>query len=465
MTYDNDQTVIRPRPGYRPGTGVNPPLWRDTTAPPPPPPPPFTEPSPLARGTISPQSVESYSWNILVNAAAPLFFLATQIRNTASHSDLLGLRERFIRDLGRFDQESRRSGEPAELLRDARYALCTFVDEAVLNTPWGSDSTWQEESLLSTFFNETWGGDRFFTILDQAKQQPGRTYALLEILFICLMLGFEGKYHVLDRGKARLEEVRDDLYQILRAQRSEFERALSPHWQGVAIEGRRISDHLPLWALAAIAAALLTAIYLAFRMALGGATYPVFDSLSRIGRDALSTPPVEIHKPEPTEVLITEQSTPSPEPSPPPVSKLRWTDLLGPQIDAGLLSVKQEGLRSLIQINSDTLFPSGSATVEERFIPILAKIAQALDTVSGHIQIIGHSDNVPIHTVRFPSNWELSRERAVNVQRQFDKYIRVGSRMTTEGRADTEPLTLNDTPANRALNRRVEILLFEHESP
>ena len=445
---DFSKTVIRPRPGFRPGQAQH----AGGSDPPPAPVPPIAEQIPHIDG---PGALDSRSWNRLVEAASPLFLLATQVRNTTSYPDVMGLRERFVADLARFDQISRRSGEPAELLADTRYALCTFVDETVLNTPWGSESKWQEESLLSTFFSETWGGDRFFHILDEAKQQPARNIALLEVLFVCLVLGFEGKYHVLERGRARLEEVQDDLFRILRAQRGELERELSPHWRGVDSSSNRISSYLPLWVLAAIATALLISIYLAFRFALSGAAYPVFDALSRIGRDRLQQDPVEL-------VAFVEPVAEPQEP-PPPVSKLRLTELLRPEIDLNLLSVKQDGLKSLIRIHTDTLFSSGSATVAPRFFSILERIARALDQVEGKIWVIGHSDNVPIHTLQFPSNWELSRARAVNVMTEMSKYIRNPTRLTPEGRADTEPVAPNKTASDRALNRRVDVILFELE--
>jgi type VI secretion system protein ImpK len=381
-----------------------------------------------------------------------LFFRATQIRNTATNDDIYGLRSQFVDDLAEFDRRSRLSGEPAELLADARYALCTFVDETVLNTPWGSQSKWQEESLLSTFFNETWGGDRFFSILDRAKQQPARNLALLEVLFLCLVLGFEGKYHVLERGRARLEEITDDLFRILRAQRGDLDRELSPHWHGVESEGNNISSYLPLWVLASIAAALLVSLYLAFRFALSGTAYPIFDKLSELGRERLDVIPSELDVATPLPVVVA-----------PPVSKLRLYELLKPELELNLLAVEQDGLRSLIRIKSDTLFRSGSATVEARFIPIFERIGKAVDQVAGKVWVIGHSDNVPIRTVHFPSNWELSRARAANVIAELSRHIRDANRLTPEGRADTEPVVPNDTAANRALNRRVEIIVLEQE--
>lgn len=444
---DGSKTVIRPRPGFRPPSGgAVEPSFADRRSSPPEAPLPTARPEPA--GTVAGLS------SPLIEAASPVLFRATQIRNTATNSDVYGLRARFVNDLAAFDQRSRQSGEPAELLTDARYALCTFVDETVLNTPWGSQSKWQEESLLSTFFNETWGGDRFFSILDRAKQQPARNLALLELLFVCLVLGFEGKYHVLERGRARLEEVIDDLFRILRAQRGDLDRELSPRWRGVETDGKGVASYLPLWVLASVAGALLVSLYLAFRFALSGTAYPVFDKLSGLGRERLEVIPSE---------LMVATSVPEPVVVVPPVSKLRLYELLKPEIELNLLSVEQDGLRSLIRINSDTLFRSGSATVEARFIPIFERIGKAIDQVAGKVWVIGHSDNVPIRTVQFPSNWELSRARAANVIAELSRHIRDASRLTPEGRADTEPVAANDSPANRALNRRVEIIVREQE--
>lgn len=457
---DISSTVIRPRPGGRPLSEPQSrqPAFEDRRHPLPPRIPGVAPQNrdPLPRSPSIPPLTNvsgDGKHSPLVEAAAMLFFRVTQVRHTASEIDVYSLRRDFVEDLAVFDQRAQQSSESPELITQARYALCTFADETVLTTPWGNQSRWQEESLLSTYFNETWGGDRFFAILDHAKQQPGRTIALLEVLFVCLMLGFEGKYHVLERGRSRREEVIDDLFRIIRSVRGDPESELSPHWRGAETEARVISDYLPLWVFAAVALALLMALYLAFRFALSGAAYPVFDQLAHIGRE-----PLEI-------VQAQAQAAPSQvvtEPPPPPVSQLRLSDLLRAELNDGILSVEQDGLRSLIRINSDTLFRSGSATVESKFIPILQKIGDVVNQVTGRILVVGHSDNIPIKTLQFPSNWELSRARAVNVMKELGQRLTHPDRLTPEGRADTEPLVANDTPANRAKNRRVEIYLFEN---
>ncbi|MBS1212838.1 MAG: ompA, partial [Proteobacteria bacterium] len=127
---DPSKTVIRPRPGFRPPpSDTGQPSFSDRRSPPP------EAPLPVIRADQ--REAVADLWNPLIEAASPLFFRATQIRNTATNDDIYGLRSQFVDDLAEFDRRSRLSGEPAELLADARYALCTFVDETVLNTPWG----------------------------------------------------------------------------------------------------------------------------------------------------------------------------------------------------------------------------------------------------------------------------------------------------------------------------------------
>lgn len=436
FSQDPSATIIRPSPGRRAGS-------------------PSLRPMPQRQGPQPPAppiAVTGHGSHTLVQSATALLVLVTQIRNTVSYPDITGLRQHFIAELARFEQVSQHP-QTAPLSNDARYALCTFIDEAVLNTPWGSESQWQEQSLLSTFFNETWGGDRFFAILDQAKQQPARCLPLLELLFVCLMLGFEGKYRVLDRGRSRLDEIQDDLSSIIRRQQGDSDRELAPNWRGVTSEAGHLSGFMPLWVLAMVAAALLLSMYLAFRLALSDASYPVFDTLSRLGRDRLAMPAMELT------TAVAAEPPPAPQ-----VSKLQLHDILKPEIELNLLTVEQDGLKSKIRINADSLFRSGSAHVEKRFVPIFERIGKALDQVEGRIWVIGHSDNVPIHTLQFPSNWELSRARAVNVMQALAQHLSDPKRMTPEGRADTEPVAPNDSPENRARNRRVEIILFEQET-
>jgi len=102
-------------------------------------------------------------------------------------------------------------------------------------------------------------------------------------------------------------------------------------------------------------------------------------------------------------------------------------------------------------------FPSGSDQIKKEFIPMLAKIARELQTDTSRIVVVGHTDNRPIFSARFPSNWHLSQARAKNVADILLAAAPLRARVSYEGRADKEPIAPNDTAANRARNRRIDI--------
>ena len=106
----------------------------------------------------------------------------------------------------------------------------------------------------------------------------------------------------------------------------------------------------------------------------------------------------------------------------------------------------------------DTLFDPGSADVASRARPLFDRVAAALNQVPGHVLISGHTDNQPIRSLRFPSNWHLSKERAESVRKLLAVSV-TPDRLTAEGRAETEPVADNSSAESRARNRRVEIML------
>ncbi|MGZ5233204.1 MAG: type VI secretion system protein TssL, long form, partial [Burkholderiales bacterium] len=154
--------------------------------------------------------------------------------------------------------------------------------------------------------------------------------------------------------------------------------------------------------------------------------------------------------------LKTEPPAPPPVPAPQP----RLAGLLAEDIARGTVAVRDDVDRSVITILGDGLFAAGSSTISREFEPVLGRIGDALERVPGHVRVIGHTDNKPIRSPRFPSNWHLSEERARNVAQMLTRQVRDPQRLTAEGRAEAEPVAPNDTPANRARNRRVEITLL-----
>ena len=128
------------------------------------------------------------------------------------------------------------------------------------------------------------------------------------------------------------------------------------------------------------------------------------------------------------------------------------------EIAKGYVSIETEGVKIIIHIMEKASFESGFADIREEFRPVLSKISHLLGDNAGSVTVSGHTDNVPISNQRFRSNWELSTSRAVSVAHELLAGPAIDPvRVMVAGHADTRPLASNDSFANRARNRRVEI--------
>ncbi|MFN3235962.1 MAG: flagellar motor protein MotB [Pseudomonadales bacterium] len=135
---------------------------------------------------------------------------------------------------------------------------------------------------------------------------------------------------------------------------------------------------------------------------------------------------------------------------------------LSEQIKEGALEVETEGRKITIRVKEKGSFKSGSATLNEEFLPTLAVIRNVVAGTPGQISIEGHSDSIPINTRAFGSNWALSSARAVSVAHGlFEGGYLKEQRFSVKGYAETRPLVANDTAENRAQNRRVEIVISQ----
>ena len=138
--------------------------------------------------------------------------------------------------------------------------------------------------------------------------------------------------------------------------------------------------------------------------------------------------------------------------------------MLEQEIDEGLLDVEREKTKIIIRIQEKGSFPSGRATLNPEFFEVISKITSVIANTPGNIIVAGHTDNIPISTARFRSNWELSSARAVTVVHAMLSNAALDeNRFLIQGYADSKPLVPNDTRENRALNRRVELIIQRGE--
>ncbi len=380
--------------------------------------------------------------NPLESAASALLAIISRLYNSPSHSSPEKLKQKLVEEIKSFNLSAEKAGYEQETIVDARYALCTTIDEAVFNTPWGYQSGWGEHSLLSMFHQEVSGGDQFFYKLKELGQNPSKHLDLLELKYVCMALGFQGRYRIVDSGKEKLSQIRSWLSELIRKQRGSTEALLSPHWRGVETHKKSLAKTIPIWVTLAIASALLLAVFMGLYSLLNTKAEPVKREIVK-----LDVPEVPV-APKITEIEAIRAELPI------EISK-EYVDVRPRENDG----------RTLIELRGDRgLFASGSDRVTPQREPLIKRIATiiAVPEYDFHsIRVIGHTDNVPIrNSIRFADNFALSKARASTVKEMLQEFApNLKNRISVQGKGDIEPLDARATKDARAKNRRVEIIL------
>jgi type VI secretion system protein ImpK len=398
--------------------------------------------------------------NPLVAAAGPVLAAAVRIAGDRGRApDIDRLRAAMVAAVRKFETEALATGLDTRSLRAARYALCATVDDIVLSTPWGSTSNWAQQSMTSIFHNEVTGGERFFTILTEMQQDLGHHEAVVELMYICMSLGMVGRYRVMPRGMAALTELREGVYNTLRQRRGEFERELSPQWRGIDAGARSLSQRVPIWVLGVVTLGLAGVMFVGFTFLLASVSDVAFAELYavpprgtvNIPRAVPPPPAPVIAAPAPAQVAAVT----------PAQSNLaqRLREFLAPEIKAGLVEVFQDAQTITVRLAGRNMFGSGQAVLAPNYPPLLTRIGDALNTEPGRVMVNGYSDNQPIRTARFPSNFELSQARADAVAAILKQRLKDPARAQSRGKGDAEPIASNATEEGRTQNRRTEIVL------
>ena len=414
----HDATVIRPRPGAG-KRGVSDPLGARPTM------------MPMPAAAPLPESAReglAIGLNPLVQAASPLLRLAGHARSATSSLDIPDLRRQALEDIRTFEERARAAGVPHEIVLAARYVLCATVDEAVMSTPGGSQSEWAQNPLLIALHREAWGGEKFFEMLDRISRDPGRHIDLMELQYVCLALGFMGKYHMMDRGHDRLAEVRAGLYRTIRSQRGKPPTELALRWRGLEDRRNPLMRYIPWWVAAIGVLAILISAFTIYQSRLARLAEPIRVELAKAD---LQTP-----------VLVP------PRPSDPTLKQL-----LAPEERRGAVQIDEAGARTTVTLLGADLFASGRAELNPTYTETLKAIAAALNRVPGRVEVNGHTDDQPLRSFRYRDNYELSRERAVSVVDVLKDTINSPSRLRVQGKGSSEPKY-----GDRARNRRVEII-------
>jgi len=218
---------------------------------------------------------------------------------------------------------------------------------------------------------------------------------------------------------------------------------------------------LPLWAVAAAAATLVTAAFFGLRVMITDEGDATAGELLALNPSA----PVTIERASVAAPAEPVQASPPPPMVPDTTQIDRIRAALAKEIAGGGLSVGEKGEFIVVEINNQLLFASGQAEVKAQFKPVAADIAAALDAEPGPINIIGHTDNVkPKKSSAFKSNFDLSVARAKAVQALVAKQLKDPSRLSADGKGEDEPIADNGTADGRARNRRVDVMIPKQQT-
>lgn len=383
-------------------------------------------------------STHKKSSGSLVDAASHLLILVAHVSNTLEARDTYELKMRVIEEINVFIEKTKQLGIDEKTRDDATYILCTAVDEAVLNTPWGRQSDWSINTLLSRYFEDVAGGQRFFEKLLELGSDPVRNHQLLKLMYYSLALGYQGRYRTKSDATEKLLKVRQWTAERIAHVEADNTADLSPHWKGISGLGFGLKEYVSGWLLAVFAALLLAGAFTYFLTSLNISTAAVNSQLVQLDVPAVErAKPKRIHEP----LKATKRSA------------------IKDFVSQGIIVASDNKLL----IPGDNLFASGSTKVTDVLRVSLEKLGETLKEERGHFRITGHSDNVPLgfrSRQIYGSNQGLSQQRADAVAEILRPYLRATSRIETQGKGDSEPIADNKLAAGRAKNRRVEIDIF-----
>lgn len=422
---------------------------------------PAAAPAPALRQEILLNVTDSVRYsaaNPILAAAAPLLMLFGQLRLVPVERQAEPLAEYVAETIDKFDRALEKSGIPEEDARIAKFVLCETADDLIGNLPWPHKDTWAQHSMLLQFFHVEPNGTGFFEALNKILASPEAHYDLLELMHVCLSLGFEGQYRGLTREDTNLERVRRDVFETLRYFKPRANEDISPRWQGLAATVTQSSTRLPLWVVAAAASALVTAAFFALRVFITNEADAAAGELLALNPST----PIAIERASVAPLAEPAKVTPPPATTT-QIDRIR--SALAKEVEAGGLTIGTKGDFIVVEINNLLLFQSGRADAKPEFQPIAADIAAALEPERGPIRIVGHTDNVkPRKSSPFKSNFDLSVARAKAVETMMAPKFSDPSRLTVDGKGEDEPIADNATPEGRATNRRVDVMIAKEET-
>lgn len=166
--------------------------------------------------------------NPIVDAASYLLSLLGKLKHLKNYRQLGKLQKDLLQGVAAFQENIQQLTYNPEYIVVCRYILCATFDDIIGNTVWGNQGHWDSYSLLEAIKQDKHHHDKFFNILDRALKEPARYIDLMELIYICLSMGYRGQYRGSEHSHYQLEQITDNLYKHIRAYRGSISKTLSP---------------------------------------------------------------------------------------------------------------------------------------------------------------------------------------------------------------------------------------------
>jgi len=225
----------------------------------------------------------------LTQKASSILFLLSELPYLSPPQDIASFREKLIKQLRVFERAVKQSPHHG-LLDEAHYVLCSVVDEAILNSSWDTvQNYWRSHGTTREFSYDRLGGEKFFTILNEARQDPLHNIDLLELMFVCLSLGFRGKYQLEPKGAEWVENIHQELFRIISQYRYAEQVELFPICLSLICkpEKKRLNILIMLFIVA-----MMISCFASLKTQLNNEVQPLIDQLNSIGASPVSISPM-----------------------------------------------------------------------------------------------------------------------------------------------------------------------------
>lgn len=347
-------------------------------------------------------------------------------------------------------------------VQNARYCLCSALDEAAMQTEWGKGVVtgieWSLNGLAVAFGQDRQGADRVYRIVEQIMSDPHEHLDLIDVMQNILDLGFKGRYRFEADGHNKLAAVRARVHDAVLTGRAKAPGPV-PVTRGDSTDSERKADKaamertadapiraqnaepLPRWqidpwvrptttrrTLPWIAIGLLCAVL---------ASYATYEYSTR-----------DTHPKKQTVPSIDALAR-------------NLNDRLGSEIAAGTLSLEENDRHTALTLRFNDMFPPGEAAVNAWMKPLIATVGREIAGTTGKAQVVGYTDSLPVGKSGQASNKALSEERAKQVMQILVAAGMPTGRISSVGKGDADPVGRNETSEGRTKNRRVEIIVSE----